>query len=104
MIEMTTAPTNRTRATDRVPEDIHYRDTGCHMSPSCLQCMLERCIYDEPEGGYTMRRRARDEEIYRLYRQHTSDIADLALRFGVSRRTVHRAVARQRAAAMAARR
>lgn len=100
MIELQHAPTKpRVRRADRVPEDIHYRDTGCHLSPSCLSCMLERCIYDEPEGGHIHRRWARDQEIYLLYRQHPSDIGELALRFGVSRRTVHRAVARLRAAA-----
>lgn len=84
---------------DRTPEDTHYRDTGCQVWPSCLSCPLERCIYDEPEGGPAARRRLRDEEIYRLYTERKADIAALARRFGVSRRTVHRAVARLRGAA-----
>ena len=36
---------------DRRPEETHYRDTGCELAPSCLQCPMERCVYDEPEGG-----------------------------------------------------
>ena len=80
---------------DRRPEETHYRDTGCELAPSCLQCPMERCVYDEPEGGRGAERASRDAEIYKLYREQRQDIQALAARFGVSRRTIHRAVARQ---------
>ena len=81
---------------DRLPEHVHYTDSGCSVSVSCLHCPLERCIYDEPEGGRHASQRSRDEAIYRLYREHGPDIRSLAVRFGVSRRTIHRVVQRMR--------
>ena len=83
---------------DRLDDNDHYQDKGCEVSPSCLRCPLERCIFDEPEGGRHAAQQSRDEEIYGRYLQDGPDIKALALRFGVSRRTVHRAVARRRAA------
>lgn len=82
---------------DALPEHIRYRDTGCDLSPSCLNCTLPLCRYDqppEPPGtAYRAARRlcmiGRDEEIARLrHREHLS-LDALAHRFGLSRRTVH---------------
>ena len=81
---------------DRVPELTHYPDTGCRVSPSCLRCPLEHCVHDHPQVGGGSPRPARDAEIYRIYRQQGGDIAAIARRFGLSRRTIHRAVARAR--------
>lgn len=77
---------------DRLPEHVHYADSGCQVAPSCLNCPLERCRYEEPEGGKGATLRARDEEVYRVYLQHGPDIRWLAAHFGVSRRTIHRIV------------
>lgn len=88
---------------DRLPEHVHYQDTGCTVSPSCLVCPLERCIYDEPLGGQGALQEARDAEIFRRYQETVAgserglpDIRSLAARFGVSRRTIHRVVQRMR--------
>lgn len=81
---------------DRTPESTAYHDTGCSAHHSCLSCPLERCVYDEPEGGKGAAQRARDEEIFRLYGDRGPDIQSLAMRFGVSRRTIHRVVQRMK--------
>ncbi len=33
---------------DQSPEYYHYEDTGCEVSPSCLNCPLPQCKYDDP--------------------------------------------------------
>ncbi len=81
---------------DREPSEDYFPDTGCEVSPSCLRCPLAKCIYDEPEEERRQAQEERDKEIYRLYLERGPDIHALAERFGVSRRTVHRAVARMR--------
>ena len=34
---------------EALPEYAAYQDTGCELAPSCLNCPLARCKYDEPE-------------------------------------------------------
>ena len=36
---------------DALPENQDFRDTGCSLSPRCLDCPLPRCRYDEPGGA-----------------------------------------------------
>lgn len=92
---------------DRLPEHIHYQDSGCAVSSSCLNCPLERCLYDEPVGGRGAAQRARDQEILRRYQElalqsrngqpaslKRPDIRSLAAHFHLSRRTIHRVVQR----------
>ncbi|MBI2885731.1 MAG: GntR family transcriptional regulator [Chloroflexi bacterium] len=88
---------------DRLPEHVHYQDTGCTVAPSCLHCPLERCIYDEPLGDPGAHQETRDAEIFRRYQETAAgsgrrlpDIRSLAAHFGVSRRTIHRVVQRMR--------
>jgi hypothetical protein len=35
---------------DPLPEYCRYRDEGCELSNSCLNCPFPRCIYDVPGG------------------------------------------------------
>ena len=79
---------------DALPEQIRYRDEGCDLSPSCLNCPLPRCRYDQPGGVRRLRTLGRDEEIVRLRRSERVPIDVLARRFGVSRRTVFRILKR----------
>ena len=81
---------------DRLPEFFTYRDHGCAVSPSCLRWPLERCVYEKPPIERAVDRATRDAEVYRLYRQRGPDVKGLAARFGISRRTVHRIIARLR--------
>ena len=78
---------------DSLPEHAEYRDEGCDLSPSCLACPLARCRYDEPGGARTILRRERDAELLRLSSESVP-LQDIAARCHVSRRTVHRVLAR----------
>ncbi len=75
---------------DPRPEFVHYRDQGCEVSPSCLRCPLPRCRYDDP--GW-LRREAKAKRDQRVLTMHSSEglgPSELAQRFGLSRRTIHR--------------
>ncbi|MCD6453574.1 MAG: sigma-70 region 4 domain-containing protein [Dehalococcoidales bacterium] len=76
---------------DLPPEYCHYHDNGCEFANSCLNCPFERCIYDEPGGKQRYLRKLRDREILELYVKGRK-IKELALLFGVSQRTVQRAL------------
>jgi hypothetical protein len=81
---------------DALPEHTHYIDNGCDLHPSCLTCPLVRCRYDEPGGARRLFSDERDRRIVRLQREEQLSIDLLAQRFGVSRRTVFRVLARER--------
>ena len=82
---------------DILPESYAYRDNGCAVSRSCLRCPLPQCKYDDP--NLKRRREARDRrdvEILALRRRKRLTVKEVARRFGVSERTVFRAVQRER--------
>ena len=81
---------------DALPENTHYTDSGCDLHPSCLTCPLVRCRYDEPGGARRLFSDERDRRIVRLQHEEQLSIDLLAQRFGVSRRTVFRVLARAR--------
>jgi hypothetical protein len=78
---------------DLPPEYCHYQDEGCEFADSCLNCPFARCIYDEPGGKQQFIKRLRNQEILRLY-TNGKEIEELAATFGVSQRTVQRALKR----------
>jgi len=78
---------------DTLPENTRYRDNGCDISESCLHCPLPLCRYDDPGWLQSENRRNRDDEIVKLRHEKLST-AEIAKRFGVSTRTVHRVVQR----------
>ncbi len=80
---------------DALPEHTQYLDTGCDIHASCLTCPLVRCRYDEPGGARRLLSEARDRSIVALQSRGDS-ISAIAERFGVSRRTVFRVLARSR--------
>ena len=86
--------TRRARS-DALPENTRYVDTGCEVHSSCLTCPLVRCRYDEPGGARRLISRGRDRSIVAL-RRRGMGFEEIASRFGVSRRTVFRALARGR--------
>ena len=77
---------------DLPPEYCRYRDEGCDLADSCLNCPLPRCIYDEPGGKQRWLKRLRAREMARLFTTKGQGIRELALMFGVSQRTVQRAL------------
>ena len=74
---------------DALPEFTRYRDSGCDVSSSCLACPLPRCRYEEPGGLRALLNKTRDEQMV-TQRAIGVPVAELATRFGVSRRTVFR--------------
>jgi len=80
---------------DALPDHTDYRDTGCELSPSCLNCPLPRCKYDEPASARRAGIERRDREIALIRRKHRAPIMALAGAYGVSRRTVFRILREQ---------
>jgi len=79
---------------ERLPEMDMFRDNGCSSHPSCLTCPLPRCRYDDPGWLQREERENRDAEVLRLKVRHQLSVDQLANKFGVSTRTVHRILRR----------
>ena len=78
---------------DLLPEHLRYQDDGCDLYPSCLNCPLPRCRYDEP-GRRQTAKELRNKEIQHLHQKEGLKVEKLAQRFGVSKRTVYRIIGR----------
>ena len=78
--------------TDLPPEFCHYKDEGCELAESCLNCPFDECVYDKPGGKQRWLKKARTTEIARLFTSEGKGIKELAGMFGISRRTVQRAL------------
>ena len=76
---------------DLLPEEIDWRDEGCAVFASCLSCSLPRCVEEEPRGRQRLRLAARNKRMVEL-RQGGKSVKDIAELFGVSKRTVERAL------------
>ena len=74
-----------------LPEEVDWRDEGCALFPSCLNCPLPRCIHDEPRAKHRLRTAARDGRMAEL-RQKGKTLKEIAGLVGVSERTVQRAL------------
>jgi len=73
---------------DTLPEFTKYKDTGCDLAVSCLDCPFPKCILDN--GGkdhYFIKKR--DSEIVRL-RAEGKTYKELCLMFNVRLRTIQR--------------
>ena len=77
---------------DLPPEYCRYRDEGCELANSCLDCPFPQCIYDQPGGRQRWLKKQRDREIVRLFITEGKGVKELALMFGISQRTVQRAL------------
>lgn len=81
---------------DTLPENINYRDDGCEVSLSCLDCPLPICKFDDPGWLQRASRQVRDDSMIRARRIESLSVADIAHRFEVSTRTVHRVLKQER--------
>lgn len=79
---------------DQLPELYPYKDDGCELSPSCLNCPMPRCKYDDPGWMQRERRRRRDQAVLNARRQDGLTVPQLARRFRVSERTIFRILGR----------
>ena len=95
---MTTAPSAKSLL-DAVPEFYPYEDTGCEVSPSCLNCPLPQCKYDDPDWFQRHRRIARDLKVWSTMQSEGLTVDEAADRFSVTVRTVFRIMRRCREAA-----
>lgn len=77
---------------DLPPEYCQYHDEGCEFAQSCLNCPLPVCVYDEPGGKRKLLRKRRAAEMARLFTNDGKNTRELAQLFGVSSRTVQRAL------------
>lgn len=87
---------------DGLPEQMRYTDTGCEAAMSCLDCPLPRCKFDDPAWYQAYKLRERDEEIAWAYQYENLHVFEVADRFGISVRTVHRALRRMQTMPLAA--
>ena len=81
---------------DLLPEYCRYRDEGCDLAESCLNCPFTECIYDQPRGKVSRSKAVRNEQIIQVYKKGSCSLSELAERFNVSIRTVQRALAGRR--------
>ena len=77
---------------DLLPEHVRYRDEGCDLFPSCLNCPLPHCRYDGAERRQVAKE-LRNEVVVRLHNEGNT-IRELAGRYRVSARTIYRIVRR----------
>ncbi len=77
---------------DLPPEYCRYQDEGCELADSCLNCPFTGCIYDEPGGKQRWLKGRRAREMVKLFATKGKEVKELALMFGVSQRTVQRAL------------
>ena len=87
---------------DGLPEQMHFADTGCEVASSCLSCPLPQCKFDDPAWYQALRRQGRDQELQDAHEREGLSVFEVAMRFSVSPRTVHRALQRLQAPAAVA--
>jgi hypothetical protein len=75
---------------DLPPEYCHYQDNGCEFADSCLDCPFPDCLYDQPGGKQRWLKTLRDEAVLRMFNDQGKRVKELAVMFGVSRRTIQR--------------
>ena len=89
--EQTSSSINTTRG---LPENTVYEDTGCDLAPSCLECPLALCKYDDPNGARYDRTVMRDTEIMRLFAEGLK-VSAIASIVNISSRTAYRVIQRE---------
>ena len=77
---------------DLPPEFCRYPDQGCEFSESCLNCPLPMCVFEEAGGRRRLLQDRRAEEMARLSVTESKGTRELAELYGVSQRTVQRAL------------
>ncbi|MBI2868438.1 MAG: helix-turn-helix domain-containing protein [Chloroflexi bacterium] len=77
---------------DLPPEYCHYKDEGCQLAASCLNCPFKHCVYEEPGGALQWLKKLRNREMAALFHEQGKKVKELSRMFGVSERTVQRAL------------
>jgi hypothetical protein len=85
---------------DRSIDFSKYRDEGCEFSPTCLHCHLPLCKYDDASVKEAQRMnrledvRLRNEAMLVVKEEEGLTIGQVAARFGLSKRSVFRALSK----------
>jgi hypothetical protein len=85
----------RTDYISDLPENCQYRDEGCELAHSCLNCPLPKCVFDSQGGEVYLQRKKRDMEILRSSGRGFT-LRELSATYHVSRRTVQRVLKKKR--------
>jgi hypothetical protein len=75
---------------DLLPEYCAYRDEGCELAASCLDCPFPECIYDSHWGSKKRRNALRDQEIVRLFTVKKKTQTEIAKIYRISLRSIRR--------------
>ena len=86
---------------DTLPENTNYRDDGCEFAKSCLDCELPACKFDAPGWMRKADRHERDQAVVRARTEEDMAVPDIAARFNVSTRTIHRILQSERTGELA---
>ncbi|UCD09298.1 MAG: helix-turn-helix domain-containing protein [Dehalococcoidales bacterium] len=90
--EMNELTENPDTIQDLLPEHIGYKDEGCDLANSCLNCPYEECVYVKPGGKRHWMKNERSIEMIRLHTEEEKTVKEIANMYGVSKRTVQRAL------------
>src|SRR4030065_143548 len=80
---------------DLLPDEIDWRGEGGDVFSSCLNCPLPRCLEEQPRGQQRLRMSARNGRMVEL-RKRDKSVKEIAGLFGLSQRTVQRALKSQK--------
>lgn len=75
---------------DPLPENCFYRDEGCNLAESCLNCPFDECFYDRYENNQARKMAERAKEITKLFTVENKEVREIAQQYGLSKRTVFR--------------
>ena len=73
----------------------YYQDTGCKFFPSCLNCPLPQCLYDNPalvREHQVNEHTADNVKLYKIMQSEGLSVEQAAVRFNVTVRTIYRRV------------
>ena len=73
-----------------IPEIYPYPDDGCEVSSSCLECPLPKCKHDDPIWYQQEQKKLRDIKVMQVQIDEGLNVAQLAQRFSLSKRTIFR--------------
>jgi hypothetical protein len=83
-------PTSPDEPVDLLPEYCEYKDEGCSLAPSCLNCPFPQCVLDLSRGEKKQAVNLRKAAIVRLLTLENKTLKDIADRLKVSQRTIIR--------------
>jgi hypothetical protein len=81
---------------DLLPEYCHYKDTGCELAKSCLDCPFPDCIHDSYWGLEKRSKEIRNQEIFRLITIEKKTQSEIAELHKISLRSVRRILMQRR--------